>query len=100
MKDIFAKKDKRSELEKEYDEMMARLRDLDPLSDEYEKMKSVVTDLHTLLMEEKDHKKTVSPDAIFGGLVNLLGIGFVLKHEELHNITSKAFSLISKGRVR
>lgn len=51
MKDIFAKKDKRSELEKEYDEMMTRLRDLDPLSDEYEKMKTVVTDLHALLME-------------------------------------------------
>lgn len=99
-KDIFAKKDKRSELEKEYDELVQKLRKLDPMSEEYEKLKTIVAELHTLVMEERDRSKGISPDVIVGAFVNLAGIGFVLKYEQFHNITSKAFSLISKGRVR
>lgn len=100
MDKVFVKKDKRSELEKEYENAVKLLKTESPGSDGYRAQLDVVERLHTMLMDEKDRKRTVSPDAIVTGCVGLLQVGGILCHERLHNITTKAMNFVFKGRVR
>ena len=96
----FAKKDKRSELRKEYDEAVSLLKTYLPGSDEYLSQLDVIERLHTMVMEEEDRKHNVSPDALVNGGVGLLQVGAILWREQLHNVTSKALGFVFKGRVR
>lgn len=98
MKKVFTKKDKRTELEKEYDNAVLLLRGLNPGSDLYDEQLKAVERLHSLLMAEAEHKKTVSPDAIVNGTVGLLQVGAILWREQFHNVTSKALNFVRKGR--
>lgn len=100
MKKVFVKKDKRTELEKEYDNAVKLLKAYIPSSDVYNDQLEIVERLHKMLMEEDDHKKKVSPDAILNGCVGLLQVGAILWREQLHNVTSKAIGFVFKGRVR
>lgn len=96
----FAKKDKRTEIEKEYDESVKLLKTYVPGSKDYLDQLEVVERIHTILMDEEDRKKKVSPDAVVNGTVGLLQIGAILWHEQFHNITTKALNFVTKGRVR
>ena len=96
----FNKKDKRSELEKEYDNAVLLLKACSPGSDAYDAQLDVVERLHKLLESDKEHKRELSPDAILGAIMQGLSIGAILQHERLHNITSKALQFVSKGRLR
>lgn len=100
MKDIFAKKDKRSEIQKRYDEALLHLDEQVIGSKEYEDALSEVERLHAMVMAEKDHKKDISPETILGVAANALNVVLILRHEQFHNITSKALGFITKGRVR
>lgn len=93
----FAKKDKRTELEKEYDEAVKLLKAEMPGSKEYLDQLGVVERIHAILMNEEDRKKKVSPDAIVNGGVGLLQVGAILWREQLHNVTSKALNFVRKG---
>lgn len=96
---LFTKKEP-TLLEKEYENAIRLLRTLVPGSDEYESQLQTVERIHAMLIDDKKMKQKVSPDAIVSVAGNLFGIGAILKHEELHNITSKAMSFVMKGRVR
>lgn len=100
MKDIFAKKDKRSELEKEYDTLVEHLKAIPESDKAYAETLEKVEKLHALLMEEKDRKKSISPETVLGVVANALSIVMILKHEQMHSITSKALNFVTKGRVR
>ena len=98
--ELFAKKDKRTELRKEYDEAVKLLKTFVPGTKDYMDQLEIVERIHTILMNEEDHKKKVSPDAVVNGTVGLLQIGAILWHEQFHNITTKAIGFVTKGRVR
>ena len=100
MKKVFVKKDKRTELEKEYDNAVKLLKTCLPNSDDYNAQLEVVERLHKMLMEEDDHKKKVSPDALVNGGVGLLQVGAILWREQFHNVTSRALNFVMKGRAR
>lgn len=100
MKNVFAKKDKRSDIEKEYDEAVLLLKTYLPGSKDYLEQLSVIERIHTILMDEEDRKKKVNPDAVIGGAVGLLQVGAILWREQLHNVTSRAINFCFKGRVR
>lgn len=96
----FAKKDKRSELEKEYDDAVKLLKTEVPGTQGYLDQLSVVERINVMLMEQEDRKQRITPDAIVSGCVGLIQIGTILFHEQAHNITTKALNFVTKGRVR
>lgn len=94
------KKDKRSDLRKEYDNAVLLLKTMSPNSDEYQTQLKSVERLHKLLMDEEEHKNRVSKDALLGAFVGLGQVGLILSWEHMHNITSKALNFVLKGRLR
>lgn len=95
MKKVFAKKDERSELRKEYDNAVLLLKTV--RGDDYDEQLKIVERLHALLMAEEEHKKRVNPDAILNGGVGLLQVGAILWREQFHNVTSKALGFVKRG---
>lgn len=101
MEKIFAKKDKRSELEKERDRSLEILSRLTPGTDQYRRVMDEVARLNDALMAEKDHeRKPISWDTVATCLTQGLSVGMILHHEAFHNVTSKALGFVMKGRVR
>ena len=96
----FAKKDKRTELEKERDEAIKLLKGEIPGSDNYVAQLDIVERLDKLVAEEQKRKPHASPDTLVTGAVGLIQVGAILGRENLHNVTSKALNFVFKGRVR
>ena len=92
-----SKMDKRSNLEKEIDNVLGRMSELDPDSKEYSAMASNLERLFSAKSKEKDRK--ISPDTLAVIAGNLLGIGLILTYEKLNVITTKALGFVIKGRV-
>lgn len=95
---IFAKKDKRSKLEKEIDEVVLMMSTLAPEAEEYQKMAEVLDKLMKA-NSYKTSKPGIDPNTVLLIVGNILGILLVLNYEQLHCVTSKALGMIQKGRV-
>jgi len=95
---IFAKKDKRTEVEKEIDSVVAQMRLLNPPDVEYGKM-SEVLDRLMKANSYKTGKTGIDPNTVLLVVGNIVGVIIVLNYEHLHCITSKAFGMLIKGRV-
>lgn len=92
---LLAKKDKRTELEKEIDSLLKKMHSVDPCSPEYEEMADVLEKLYKAKSYEKSRK--VSPDTLAITLCNLAGIGLVLFREQAgHLVNSKALAFIKR----
>ena len=91
------KKDKRSNLEKEIDNVLGHMSELDPDSKEYSAMASNLERLFSAKSKEKDRK--ISPDTLAVIAGNLLGIGLILTYEKVNVIATKALGFVIKGRV-
>jgi len=90
-------KRKKTGLEKEIELLLDVMREMEPASDGYTNM---VKSLDILCKaKEAEKRKGVSADTVLIVLGNLVGIGFVLGYEKLGVISSKAFGMITKGRV-
>jgi len=118
MKNIF-KHDKGTELEREIDgelsKLMKEIQNQEVTTqglDEDERVKKLneaknqkMKDLSQLLeiVEKREKIKSAkwkfSPDTLLVVGGNLLGIGFIIWHEKLNVISSKALSFVIKGRV-
>lgn len=96
----FVKEDKRTELEKEYDRAVERLKTYEIGTKEYDELLAFVERLRQLVDSEKKTKPAVSPDTIVGGVLALAQIGVIVGYERFHSITSKAMGFVTKGRVR
>lgn len=94
------KKDKRSDLQKEYDNAVLLLKTLDPYSEEYCTQLKNVERLHELLMDEEEHKNRLSLDTLVTAGVSILQVGVIVGWEHMHTITSKALNFVLKGRLR
>ena len=94
---LIKKKDKRTNLEREIDHLVASLEYIDVFSEEYLKQVELIERLNKLKV---DKKPKISPEtvAIVGGAI--LQTVMILYREELgHVITSKAMQLVLRGRV-
>lgn len=99
-KDVFAKKDKRTELEKERDDAIKLLKGEMPGSDAYIAQLDIVERLDKLVAEEKKRNPHASPDTMVNAAVGCVQVGAILFREQFHNVTSKALGFVFKGRVR
>lgn len=92
------KRDKRTEIEREIDNLAQTLRiHGDPFSPDYTAM---ANNLETLCRaQERVKKSKVNPDTLVTAASSLLGIAMILGYEHGHVITSKALAFVLKGRV-
>jgi hypothetical protein len=88
---------KKSKLESVIDSILDEMGKHQANSDEYGTMADNLEKLCKAKSYEK--QKGVSPDTIAIGVVNLVGIILILKHEKIDIITSKALGFVLKGRV-
>ena len=102
-------------LREQFDRIDEALDNAEPGTKEYHELLKDWADLHERLMVEdktdielafknqeaqKPWYRKLDINTIISAGVSLLGIGLVTKHEELNNITSKAFSWIHKPRLK
>jgi hypothetical protein len=93
----FAKKDKRSVVEKVMDEKLEKLcKDAQTKEEVHEAIGSVD---RWQDIKAKKHKMPVSWETIAIIAGNLLGIALILNHERVNVVTSKALGFVMKGRV-
>jgi hypothetical protein len=92
----FTKKEK-TNLEKEIDNLLYDLASTQPYSKEYTAMAANLEMLYKAKSLEKKNILSMDTLAIVAG--NLLGILLILKFEKVDIITSKALSLLLKGRA-
>ena len=91
------KRDKKTNLEKEIDDVLSEMELLDKDSKEY---RTRVVHLERLYKAKGyDKSRHVSPDTIAIVAGNLLGILIILGYEKANVITSKALGFVIKGRV-
>ena len=91
------KKDKRSSIEREIDDVIEVMSILKKDSPEYTKMAANLA----VLMEGKSFNKEntkVSKDVIVNGLFSLGGIALIVGYEYAHTLGSKAIGFVIKGR--
>lgn len=100
MKKIFEKKDKRSELEKQYDKEVKKLGTLPSGTKEYDTQLAIVERLSTLLSEEKKTERKISPDTVVNGMLNAVEFGWLVSQPYLDNVKARALNMISRGRGR
>lgn len=104
MKDLFVKKDERTDLEKQYDEAVTLLRTKKPGTDDYKKQMAEVKELSELLdaQHEREKTTTISKEAIFQAVVGTIttfgSILVIRDYEKVGNWTSKAMNWIKKPR--
>lgn len=91
------KKDKRSSIDREIDDVIQVMSILEKDSVQYTKMAANLA----VLMEGRSHNKEsnkVSKDAIVTGVFSLLGILIIVLYEDAHTLGSKAVGFVIKGR--
>lgn len=77
--------------------VLAKLKDLDPASDEFAKITSQLQKLYALKPSPKE--RGISPDTLATVIANLAGIVLILGYERAHVVTSKALGFVSKLKV-
>ena len=90
-------KDKRTNLEREIDNVLKTMFTMDPCSEDYQIMVDNLETLYKLKTVDQSSKISRDTIAIIAG--NLLGIGLIMTYEKAHVITTKAFGLLIRGRV-
>lgn len=90
--DLFRKRDKRTETQKEIDNLIDLMHKLDPTSEEYKKAGENLKELTEIRKIEEDKPKVVIPwGDIIRSIAMLFGIGIIVNAEKDRSITSKAF---------
>lgn len=92
-----AKKDKRSYLEVEIDNLLKTMLTMDPCSEDYKAISENLERLYRL--KAVDSNKTVSADTIALIAGNLIGLVLIMSFEKTNVITTKALGFVLRGRV-
>lgn len=99
----FAKKDKRTMLEKEIDRLLKKMSTMDPLSKDYQDLEKSLDRLVEAESKQRSAKmkpkEPINKNTILALTGNFASIWFIVNYERLHVITSKALGWVSKGRV-
>lgn len=91
------KKDKRTELEKEIDDVIHQMNEWSAETEQYSKMADQLLKLYEAKSHERQRQVSADTLAVIAG--NLIGIGLILNFEKLDIITSKALGFVLRGRV-
>jgi hypothetical protein len=83
-------------LEQVIDQLLTKLEDTAPESDDYARIVDQLAKLHNLLPKNEPF---VKPDVVIGAATNLIGILAILNYERVHIITSKAVGFVLKSRL-
>lgn len=83
-------------IEMAIDSVLAKMKGVEPTSQEYVKMVEQLSKLHKLKEDEKPSR--VSPDTIVVAGANLLGVLIIVGHERAHVVTSRAKDFMLKLR--
>jgi hypothetical protein len=70
---------------------------LQPDDPKYVQTVDMIERLNKIALSNKSDR--VSKDGIIAGVVNLVGIGMIIRHEQLNVITSKALGFVFKARA-
>ena len=92
-------KDKRSNLDKEIDEILLKMSKMDKLSKEYLELVKILEVLYAARGKNYEPRKRISPDTLLLVGANLLGIALILGYEQINSVTSKALGFVVRGRV-
>ena len=93
----FTKQDKRTNIEKEIDEVLKILSQVQPDTKEYSIITTNLERLYKAKSCETDRRISLDTIGIIAG--NLLGIALILGYERANIITTKALGFVLKGRV-
>lgn len=96
---LFTKKDKRTSLEKEIEEVLEVMNYHQPESKEYTTISKNLELLYKAKSLEPKREWPVKLDTIITVAGSLLGILLILDYEKEDSVTSKALGFIVKGRV-
>jgi len=83
-------------LTKEIDRVLSLMSGVHPTSNEYADLMETLTKLTGI--KETSSKNRVSKDTLAVIAGNLAGIVMIIKHEQVHVITSKALGFVMKAR--
>lgn len=92
-----AKKDKRTLLEKEIDNILKTMLTMDAGSEEYTVMAENLERLYKLKVVDSTNKVSADTMALIAG--NLLGLALIMSFEKTNIITTKALGFVLRGRV-
>ena len=92
-----AKKDKRTLLEKEIDNILKTMLTMDAGSEEYTVMAENLERLYKLKAVDSTNKVSADTMALIAG--NLLGLALIMSFEKTNIITTKALGFVLRGRV-
>lgn len=97
MLNYLTKKDRRSNIEKEIDSVLDRMKVTDPSTKEYSAMNDNVERLY----KAKAHARSahVTPDAVLLVAGNLMGLWMIMNFEKTEILRTKALSFVLKGRI-
>lgn len=99
LKKLFKKKDKRTKLDREIDDLLEEMSYQHRDSNEYADNVEYLTKLYEAKRGVESQKQGISKDALLYVGANIAGLLLVLHYEKLDVITSRAFNWIWKGRV-
>ena len=99
LKKFFRKRDKRTKLEMEIDDVLEYMHVLSPTNEKYKEVSENLERLHKMKMAEKPVKSRVSPDVIVTVTGSIFTVGAILWHEKADVITTKALGFVLKGRL-
>lgn len=83
-------------LEKVIDLTLSQLEDLGPETEEFAKVVTQLSELHSMLPKKEAFMK---PEALIAVAGNLAGILAILSYERVNVVTSKALGFVMKSRV-
>ena len=92
-----AKKDKRTYLEVEIDNVLKTMLTMDPASEDYTAMAENLERLYKLKAVDSNKKVSADTMALIAG--NLLGLALIMSFEKTNVITTKALGFVLRGRV-
>lgn len=97
----FKKKDQRTELEKEIEEVEEVLRGMTINTDDYDMVLSKLERLYALNGRTNPVKelKRLDPNTIAVIIGGLIEIGLIMSYENLHVITTKGFSRVIRPKI-
>lgn len=84
------------QLQEAIDRLHACLKNADPDTEEYTKLLTAIERLEALKPPKR--ARGISPDALWGGVVQVFSVGLVIGHERANVITTKALDIIKKSK--
>lgn len=83
-------------LEKTIERLHDDMQTFDPYTEQYAKMAENLGKLYKLREHDQVRRWRPSPDVVLTVAANLIGIGMIIKHEDVNVISSKALGFVKK----